>query len=468
MVNFHNDLLTRRVKEIYKISSEDDLTIFTVKASTLLVPQRIDLLIKLLYVEAKVTGYGLDYALNVYINHIHAITAFKDEENGQADKNNIDAFVKTFDSLISEIKENGFDATKSVIPISSDNIILDGAHRLACCIYFNIPVSVTKIEHVGLSKEIVPPIYDWKYFKRYLLEQNILDTAARQYIKYINNNIYIACLWPKASDVAKRQNAIELIKKEYHIVYIKSFSPSFRLFDRLIAQIYMHDSWVGNIENGFSGSQGKSLLTYKKGSELTFIVFEGSGNGDIISFKDRVREIFQIGKHSIHITDNAEQSAFLADVVLNDNSLRFLEEADAQKYKLSIKNIYDAYKVGDILNLNAAKILWGLEDNGTDDVILNNKEILPPYSISDVAADPSAYFNYLGMKVIMPTDYVAKKYLVNYSDSNLITEIRKKRMHIKEAIYLLKIYKIKIKDAIRSILIKHSRINEILHSFKKT
>ena len=467
MAQFDSSLLTRRVKEVYKINQEDVLTVMTVDPSTLLVSQRIDLFVKLLYIEAKVTGNGLEYAKQAYINHIHSITAFKDEENGQSEKNSVNAFVNTFDFLISEIKEKGFDATKSVIPISSDGIILDGAHRLACCAYFDIPVSVVKIPHVGLTKDIKPPIYDWRYFERYLLGQHYLDAAVRLYIRYAKKNVYMACIWPKAADPIKRRDAIGLIDKEYNIIYTKTFKPSFRQFDRLIAQIYMHDDWVGNIENGFSGSKGKSLLTFQKDADLTFVVFEGFGKEGIIRFKERVRNIFQIGKHSIHITDNLEQTAFLADIILNRNSLRFLEEGNPDKYKLLIRDIYNAYKGNGMLNLSAAKIIWGFSGKQSELFLLSNKEIKSPYTAAYISADPSAFFCYLGMKAMMPSLDVASKYLVSFDRNQLIKRNRNSIVGFyMKLLNELGVFRRIAMDRLFQFLSNHSSIHNLLRKIK--
>ena len=62
-------------------------------------------------------------------------------EPGDENKTSLDKFFSVFDELIDDYKENGFDSNKSLIPIGRNNIILDGAHRTACAIYYGGTVS---------------------------------------------------------------------------------------------------------------------------------------------------------------------------------------------------------------------------------------------------------------------------------------------------------------------------------------
>lgn len=329
------------VKNYYHIDSNTLFSVETIPSSDLIVPQRLDVLIKLYYVEAKVKGYNMEFAKELYTKHISSITRFTNSENGQDDKNNINDFITTFDKLIDSFQRDGFNDKLSLIPISSEGIILDGAHRLACAIYFGKPVKVIRFPHIGLSGEIKPGIYDYQYFKNFLLEQKYLDVAVHSYIKYSRKNIYIACLWPKADNKEKRELAKEIIGKNHPIIASKEVRLSFFAFDKFVAQVYMHDDWVGCIENNFSGSQGKSKLTYKEKSSSKFVLFEGADKDDTLRLKEEIRAIFNIGKHSVHMTDNTEQTRFITNIVFNRNSILFLQYSNPGKYSKDVKNLYN-------------------------------------------------------------------------------------------------------------------------------
>ena len=51
-----------------------------------------------------------------------------------------------------------------------------------------------------------------------------------------------------------------------------------------------------------------------------------------MKIKDKIREVFNVGKHSVHITDTKEEAIRTARVVFNDNSIHFLNYAKPNKY----------------------------------------------------------------------------------------------------------------------------------------
>ena len=457
-------LLTDRVCSVYGVSQQSDYTIEWVGPKTLIVPERIDVLLKLYYIEARVCGLNMRDVTQIYSNHIHAITGFKDEENGQPDKNSIDTFLLSFDKLIDSFQKKGFDTDKSVIPVSNDNVILDGAHRLACCIYFKQPVAIVRIHHVGLKSKVKPPIYDYGYFEHYLLGRKELDLAVSQYINYSPTNLYIACLWPIISDLDSRKKVISLIKSKYKIVCCKTISPSFNLFDRLIAQVYMHDEWVGAIENNFSGSQGKSLMTFKNNSLLTFIVFEGYSTEETLALKDEIRNMFNIGKHSIHITDTNEQTAFLANIAFNENSLNLLEYADTGRYSKIIKDIYESDN-GKLLNLEASKVVWGLADNHEDAKNYTYMSLKKGYCHKDLEHNPSCYFYYLGMKLVMPSEIIASEYFDEQILGPFWVQTKKIKL-LPKINYFIKLKKVIIRNRVRVYLSRNPFFYKLLSSIK--
>lgn len=398
------------VKNYYHIDSNTLFSVETIPSSDLIVPQRLDVLIKLYYVEAKVKGYNMEFAKELYTKHISSITRFTNSENGQDDKNNINDFITTFDKLIDSFQRDGFNDKLSLIPISSEGIILDGAHRLACAIYFGKPVKVIRFPHIGLSGEIKPGIYDYQYFKNFLLEQKYLDVAVHSYIKYSRKNIYIACLWPKADNKEKRELAKEIIGKNHPIIASKEVRLSFFAFDKFVAQVYMHDDWVGCIENNFSGSQGKSKLTYKEKSSSKFVLFEGADKDDTLRLKEEIRAIFNIGKHSVHMTDNTEQTRFITNIVFNRNSILFLQYSNPGKYSKDVKNLYNMNN-GRMYSVAAAVAAWGLTPFDNAEPFLQQEDLQQGQSLDSISNIPDTHFYYLGMKMFMPENNIITKYL---------------------------------------------------------
>lgn len=458
--------ITETVRNYYHIDSKSLFTLETLPATELIVPQRLDVLIKVYYVEAKVKGYNMEFAKELYSKHINSITRFTNSENGQKEKNNIEAFIDVFDKLIESFSKEGFNDVISLIPVSSDGIILDGAHRLACAIYFKKNVSVIRFDHIKQGNTYPPGIYDYNYFKNYLLEQKYLDVAVQTYLRYAPKNIYIACIWPVVGNTEKRDFAIQRIAEKHPVIARKDISLSFFSFDRFVSQVYMHDDWVGNIENNFSGSQGKSKLTFKENSPCSFLLFEGCGKEDTLRLKDEVRAIFNIDKHSVHMTDNTEQTKFIVDIVFNNNSILFLKHANPGKYVRDIRKLYNMNN-GAMYGIDASKAVWGLESLKAEDIFLRKETLKDDISLEGLSYIPDTHFYYLGMKMFMPEKNIVQKYLKDVENGTLLSFNYLRSRKFDNIKYKFRILSHNLKSDIYTVVIKYPGLMTLLKKIKK-
>ena len=136
------NLLTHYLIDGNKITPEMPYEIEEIEARKLLTPERIDLMAKWFYIDAKVQGADMAYAREIYAKHIEAFSEGTFTEPGTEEKNTIEKYYFAFDELIEDIRENGFDSQKSLVPVGKDNVLLDGAHRCACVAYFGKKVKV--------------------------------------------------------------------------------------------------------------------------------------------------------------------------------------------------------------------------------------------------------------------------------------------------------------------------------------
>ncbi len=111
---------------------------------------RLDIVIKYLYINAFITNNNIEYYKEIYKKHIYRRTF-----GFEGSKRKIDDYLFEFDKLINSVKTKGY--LGEPIPISNINTgIIDGAHRLACCLYFNIDIPVKYVNKKALSWNI-----DW-------------------------------------------------------------------------------------------------------------------------------------------------------------------------------------------------------------------------------------------------------------------------------------------------------------------
>lgn len=121
---------------------------------------RYDVYVKYFYVKSYIENNNYDLAKKIYLSHIKAFNNFFEPDGS---KSSPDDFINNFNILIESIKVEGFN--KTVIPISKTGIPIDGAHRLAICLYFKIKVTF-----------LVFDLLDAKYDKEFFVSRGMIDS----------------------------------------------------------------------------------------------------------------------------------------------------------------------------------------------------------------------------------------------------------------------------------------------------
>lgn len=333
---------------------ESSYSIRTLPAINFLTHSRFDLAFKLLYLDF--LDKNVDFATEAYKQHIRAFSLGKYTEPGNDNKNSIDAFYREFKNVYNSIKTHGFDRTKTLIPLSENNNILNGAHRVASAIKLNKQIDCIQLP--------VPDLYyDYKFFYERNVPTEMLDAAALKFLEYASD-VYIACIWPTAQG---HDEEIEQVIP--NIVYRKNISLNYNGAHNLISQIYTGEHWLGTANNNFLGAQGKLIECFKKQGPVRIVAFQAESLDKVLQIKEDIRQLFNVGKHSIHITDTKEEAINTAQLVFNDNSIHFLNHAKPNTFqdfhtKLSI--------VKEFLTIN---------NISTNDFVLDSGIVLAAYGL---------------------------------------------------------------------------------------
>lgn len=121
---------------------------------------RYDVYVKYFYVKSYIEKSNYDLAKKIYLYHIKTFNNFFEPDGS---KSSPDDFIDNFNTLIESIKTKGLSTT--VIPISKTGIPIDGAHRLAICLYLKIKVSF-----------LVFDLLDAKYDKEFFINRGMIDS----------------------------------------------------------------------------------------------------------------------------------------------------------------------------------------------------------------------------------------------------------------------------------------------------
>ncbi len=342
--HFENDLV------------QDSYETKTIKAKELLTHTRFDLAFKLLYLE--MMDKDVRFAKEIYKEHIRAFSLGKFTEPGNEEKNSIDIFIEEFHKTFQDIKLNGFDGSKTLIPLSQNGSIANGAHRVASAIYLDRDVECVQLDTAN-------HIYDYKFFYSRNVPSEMLDVVATKFVEYADN-VHVAFIWPTAQGHDKK-----IEKVIPNIVYRKEMTLAPNGAHNLLSQIYYGEEWLGSVEDDFRGSKGKLIECFKTFDPVRIIAFQAENLDEVLVIKDKIRDIFNVGKHSIHITDTKEEAIRVARVVFNDNSIHFLNYAKPNRY------------ISTHTKINKFKEFIVKNELDVNDIVLDNEMVLSAYGLRE-------------------------------------------------------------------------------------
>jgi glycosyltransferase involved in cell wall biosynthesis len=307
-----------RNKEVY------DRLILPVTVKDLFRPNRFDLPMKYLYAKFRENNIKSNFGLEIYKEHLRLWNGFK--EYNRPEKNTFEAFQDEFDNILDSIKNDGFDGNKSKIVIDSDNRLLNGAHRTIGCILYN-----KKAEFfIGEKYKDGQLDCGYKMFEDMGLDGVYLDTSALQLCR-MNKNLFVVTLFPSA--VGHDDEVETVLSKNGTIAYKKNVNLNANGAFNLMRQMYYGEQWAGGWDNNFAGFRDKAGLCFTDEGPVRVYLVEFDNVVLAQSVKIQIRDIYNISNHSVHINDTYEETMRLARVLLNDNSIHFMNNSNLVLYK---------------------------------------------------------------------------------------------------------------------------------------
>ena len=416
--------MSRRIKDVvseyfinvWHVNPEDTCQIEYVDARQFLKPQRIDLICKLLYIDSYVNGDSNPFARELYKEHLRSFTRGNFTEDGTEEKNSFQKYIDTFNSLIDTCSRDGFSDDISVVPVGSDGNILDGSHRTSIAIYFNLQLPIVRIPDVTVK-------YDYEFFQERQLNQLYLDYMAYEYVNRLSD-VFSLCLWPVADSVPMLEKVDSLVASYAEVIYKKRVKLTYDGVNQIVIHTYAHHDWIGDYKDGYSGSVGKTNNCFKAGKYTTVYFLAGISLDEVLKLKSEIRNLYQLDKHAVHITDNKDETMTLARIFLNDNSIKLINYGSPLKYShfldmffeyrsalLSSSSNPDNY----IIDTGAAMAIWGLRDTSDIDYVTSGEDELPKMTdceshevadnaygapISSILFDPRNYLFYRDVKFL--------------------------------------------------------------------
>ena len=325
------------------ISEKTKYEILRVNATELINAKRIDLVAKYKYIEAFTHGSCV--------------------EPGNPQKAGVEKYRKIFEEILSSMRQRGFDDTISLIPVGADFEVLDGAHRAACAIYLGIDVTVIRFPDIHFD-------FGYNYFQDELLPDVFLNYMLTEYCR-LKENVFVANIWPSTGKSEKKKELIPLFERYGGIIAYQNIDLTYTGYRNYMLQIYSKHDWVGNFNNHFRGVMSKVDPCYAENTPLQIIIFECDSINKVLRLKEDVRALFNIGNHSIHISDDSRESLQMLELLLNQNSLHVMnhvksddfEQFSANMQILKEKQISEKERYEKIIISDAVLSIYGVRDS---------------------------------------------------------------------------------------------------------
>lgn len=394
----------------------EEKIILDLEPNKLLTHLRYDVIIKIMYVEFYL---GITKSkLNKILYYLH-LKRWKNFQGKDSNKYSYKDYELSFNETINSIKE-GFDTSKTLIPIDKENKIIDGAHRLSASIVLKKKVGV--IQFGSLAPSITLNRLD--NFFNFKKNMYILDHLIIYYVKYFKNLRFII-LFPVRNKTYDEKSISE-IKKYGDIVLTKSISVGGMVSAfHMIKNFYFGAKWIGNLQDGFKGAAWKTQACFNNTNGVIDVLLfrphkeEYVRTDHLKKVKENIRKIYNIHFHSIHSSDNYEENIRYSKLFFDKNSQKLLTKRPNIFYtklesliqKLN-NNRIDHHNF--VFSGSAVMGALGLREPNDFDVFYDESFSLPNdfsshnnqiihlhgYSINELIYNPKNYFFYMGYKFI--------------------------------------------------------------------
>ncbi len=379
----------------------------------LLTYKRFDVVIKYLYASNLLS----DFYKNMYKQHLKVWNQFK--ENNPEKRGFL-----TFDNAFKSIINNTVDEP---VPVNPEGHIANGAHRLAAALYHQRPINTRECN----SDELYSIEADYKHFIKKDLPTHMLKRTALEYAK-LKSNTHVICLFPIAH--TRIDEVMDIINEYVNVFYSTSEELNATGQLGLMKEIYFVEGWANE-----AGIKRKGDQCFRGKSKVTFLLIDADNIETVKEMKTKIRELFNVGNHSVHISDYHEDAIRISKTVFNDNSIHFLNNRKNISFPNYMK-LMDAMKPDDNKMITGSTVLslYGLRDCRDIDLIYYNdppadshNQYIGSYyklTLDDIFNNPQNHLYYQGFKYVSLNVIMKMKTLRNepkdVKDTELIRQIK--------------------------------------------
>ncbi len=263
---------------------------------------RFDLMAKYIYAKYREFGIESDWALRLYCNNIKTMNGYKEPDgSGKAGKT---AFVEGFNRVLDSVKESGFDTLNYLVPMVNDYLV-DGGHRTVACLLYNCDIAALLTTELDENNPPMP--LDYRHFEERGFKRIFSDAMALEYCR-LKPNTYWFIINP--SFEGKSQEIEDILKAQGKIYYQKD--------------VFLWKSGMAHLNHHLALFNGCEAKQPRRSGITRVYLFESETLEGAIAAKQKLNALWGSNNESVYLTQTHNQTLGLAELLLNENSIRFL------------------------------------------------------------------------------------------------------------------------------------------------
>ena len=286
----------------------------------------------------------LEFFRNLYMDHIKLLNgAYEAKTLFQInEKNSLDEFLNDYHKLYFSILNDGFSKT-SIIHITKNNSILNGAHRIAIANLFNIQIPINIYNYSNIIEFLPQAFEDREKYKNNLpnlkenttininnLTMNQQDFLLQEYVLTKSKKLSFLVIY-NYNNYIKHQDYIDtyLNERSYQIVYHKKIvlnNLGALNFIRFLYHNELHVNMMLKFANSYQSDIPCNFTT------SILLLEKDDGNFKLLSdnekkalHKKELRTYLK-SSDSIHVSDNNSETIRIANLIFHQPSLDILNK----------------------------------------------------------------------------------------------------------------------------------------------
>ena len=310
------------------------------------IKNRFDIVVKTVYAIFLRRGNVPVFVTDMYNRHLEVWNQFKeacsfawgkdwfDTTKPCVKKSSAADFQRSFAKTLDSIAKDGFDTTRSLVPVTRMGFPLNGAHRIAAAIALGLPT-------MPVQRVASKAVYTWDrtFFTGKGFETKYADFAMLQWTLHVSN-VSTIMFWPEAASKPDTMKVARVLVTQHcgDVLYEKSIDVNRNGVASLAFHAYGNQGWllekIKQLQSIYNGADDEQ-------HSITVVFVRPQDRSHLKACKDKLRSHFALSqpKSSVHIPDYHEESVLVAEMVLNPNSVVFLNRHDGDNCREVAKEV---------------------------------------------------------------------------------------------------------------------------------